>query len=253
MIPHIAYSGRFCGDDANGCSEIQCFDGVECIDVQAPGHGAACGPCPTGYIGDGEKCLGTKFEHKHHFCTSFLQILMSVQTIKLTIVVRYASTLLEVSCAVVREAIDWLEKQDSAKVKQTTLKSSTLLFLLYLHIDINECEGANDCQQRCTNLMGSYNCSCQDGFTLNSDGKTCTGMLPETKFILQYKCALNFASTAVVQNPCQDEGGCSHTCAAVNGIAQCFCPAGYTLPRPTDTQCVGKYKNQFFYVPNNKN
>ena len=61
IILHIAYSGRFCEEDANGCSEIQCFDGVECIDVRAPGHGAACGPCPAGYTGNGEKCLGTKF------------------------------------------------------------------------------------------------------------------------------------------------------------------------------------------------
>ena len=52
----------------------------------------------------------------------------------------------------------------------------------------------------------------------------------------------NCACNTTVQNPCQDEVRCSHSCAAVNGIAQCFCPAGYTLPRPTDTQCVGKHK-----------
>lgn len=35
-----------------------CFEGVECIDVAAPGVGAECGPCPQGYMGDGEKCAG---------------------------------------------------------------------------------------------------------------------------------------------------------------------------------------------------
>ena len=55
-----AYTGQFCEHDTNGCSEIQCFDGVDCMDVQAPGVGAICGPCPTGYTGDGLKCIGIK-------------------------------------------------------------------------------------------------------------------------------------------------------------------------------------------------
>ncbi len=53
-----AYSGDFCGEDRNGCAEIQCFEGVECLDVAAPGVGAMCEPCPAGYTGDGEKCFG---------------------------------------------------------------------------------------------------------------------------------------------------------------------------------------------------
>ena len=53
-----AYGGEFCEEDLNGCSEIQCFEGVECLDVPAPGVGAMCGVCPEGYTGDGEKCFG---------------------------------------------------------------------------------------------------------------------------------------------------------------------------------------------------
>ena len=56
-----AYGGEFCEEDHNGCSEIQCFEGVECLDVPAPGVGAVCGACPEGYTGDGEKCFGRKF------------------------------------------------------------------------------------------------------------------------------------------------------------------------------------------------
>ncbi|CAG5120308.1 unnamed protein product, partial [Candidula unifasciata] len=41
------------------------------------------------------------------------------------------------------------------------------------HIDIDECSGRNTCQQKCTNLPGSYECSCQDGFTLADDEYTC--------------------------------------------------------------------------------
>lgn len=53
-----AFTGRFCEEDRNGCSEIQCFDGVECMDVPAPGVGAVCGACPPGYTGDAQKCYG---------------------------------------------------------------------------------------------------------------------------------------------------------------------------------------------------
>ena len=44
----------------NGCAEIECFSGVECFDVLAPNVGAMCGPCSTGFTGDGEKCSGIK-------------------------------------------------------------------------------------------------------------------------------------------------------------------------------------------------
>lgn len=54
-------------------------------------------------------------------------------------------------------------------------KSSYYCFLLS-SIDINECEGVNDCQQRCENSVGSFTCSCENGFTLSSDGRNCTGI-----------------------------------------------------------------------------
>ena len=54
----IAFSGVFCEEDRDGCTEIQCFEGVECRDVPAPGVGAVCGACPEGYTGDEVKCYG---------------------------------------------------------------------------------------------------------------------------------------------------------------------------------------------------
>ncbi len=53
-----AFDGKFCEEDRNGCSEIECFEGVECMDVPAPGVGAVCGNCPPGYTGDSLKCYG---------------------------------------------------------------------------------------------------------------------------------------------------------------------------------------------------
>ena len=42
-------------------------------------------------------------------------------------------------------------------------------------LDINECSGVdNKCQQQCSNTVGSYLCSCQSGFHLNTDGATCS-------------------------------------------------------------------------------
>ena len=43
--------------------------------------------------------------------------------------------------------------------------------------DINECKQAstNQCQHTCTNNVGSYSCSCKQGFRLNSNQRACDG------------------------------------------------------------------------------
>ena len=78
-------------------------------------------------------------------------------------------------------------------VKVSTLTHITLLGLLliklqwftnailnYHLIDVDECaaEELNNCDQMCTVTGdGWYNCSCEDGFTLDQDGHTCNGGL----------------------------------------------------------------------------
>ena len=54
----VAYSGATCSEDRNGCAEVECFSGVQCFDIPAPGVGAMCGPCQTGFTGDGLTCFG---------------------------------------------------------------------------------------------------------------------------------------------------------------------------------------------------
>ena len=45
-------------------------------------------------------------------------------------------------------------------------------------IDNAECsDGANNCEQLCNNRPGSFECLCLEGYELNNDGFTCTGML----------------------------------------------------------------------------
>ena len=48
---------------------------------------------------------------------------------------------------------------------------------MYYCIDVDECQTDNGgCAQTCNNIDGSYECSCQDGYELDSDNHTCTGM-----------------------------------------------------------------------------
>ena len=68
----LAYTGETCSEDRNGCAEIECFSGVECLDVPAPGVGAVCGACGVGFTGDGLKCTGNSFSMfiilLNHYC-----------------------------------------------------------------------------------------------------------------------------------------------------------------------------------------
>ena len=43
-------------------------------------------------------------------------------------------------------------------------------------IDDNECELNNGgCSQNCNNTLGSYMCSCEEGYSLNFDRFNCSG------------------------------------------------------------------------------
>ena len=45
-------------------------------------------------------------------------------------------------------------------------------------LDINECtNGDNQCDQVCTNQNGSYSCSCNHGYVLLSDQRSCKGTI----------------------------------------------------------------------------
>ena len=54
----LVWEGPFCTVDVDGCEEISCFQDAMCDDIEAPGFGATCPPCPLGFVGDGEKCSG---------------------------------------------------------------------------------------------------------------------------------------------------------------------------------------------------
>ena len=54
--------------------------------------------------------------------------------------------------------------------------SIIIIYILLSHIDVDECLGVNDCHQICINTVGSFNCSCLDGFILLDDGLLCEGI-----------------------------------------------------------------------------
>ena len=50
------------------------------------------------------------------------------------------------------------------------------MFLILYISDINECDyGNGGCEHICTNTIGSYYCTCNTGYSLNSDKHKCDG------------------------------------------------------------------------------
>ena len=74
--------------------------------------------------------------------------------------------------------------------------------------DINECaEGIDQCAQNCHNTAGSYTCSCNTGYSLDSNGRGCSDI---------DECAAN-------------TDGCAQNCENTVGSYTCSCNAGYRL------------------------
>jgi len=73
--------------------------------------------------------------------------------------------------------VRWVNKRKRAvDVFVRTPQSTVREYCLCIISDIDECRtGEHSCQQLCNNLPGTYNCSCDTGFTLNNDSRTCNG------------------------------------------------------------------------------
>ena len=68
-----------------------------------------------------------------------------------------------------------LSRANADWVKIIILKSTKRDTHTHTHTDDNECYlQRSGCQHRCTNTIGSYVCSCHDGFRLANDEHTCT-------------------------------------------------------------------------------
>uniref|UniRef100_K1QGK1 Fibrillin-2 n=1 Tax=Magallana gigas TaxID=29159 RepID=K1QGK1_MAGGI len=83
--------------------------------------------------------------------------------------------------------------------------------------DINECDGANDCNSKlgvCNNNAGGYSCSCKTGYS--GDGRTCVDV-----------------------DECAGSHGCGQLCKNLPGGFECQCQQGYRLEADQKT-CVAE-------------
>ena len=110
--------------------------------------------------------------------------------------------------------------------------------------ETNECEESSICQGNCTNTIGSYRCSCLEGFynmndTLcadinecNSDNGNCSQKCDNSPGSFTCSCLVGYqkvgSSGCVDINECQfDNGNCSHNCSNTIGSYECSCLPGY--------------------------
>lgn len=58
---------------------------------------------------------------------------------------------------------------------RTSLRTTDLvLYFFHTVAEINEClNGTDNCEQICTNTLGSFVCSCNEGFELEENGFSC--------------------------------------------------------------------------------
>ena len=69
----------------------------------------------------------------------------------------------------------------SGKLTSCNTVCTRSIFCTFL--DINECSGGSDnCAQRCTNTIGSFTCSCNTGYTLSSNRRTCNGRYTNSRY-----------------------------------------------------------------------
>ena len=94
-------------------------------------------------------------------------------------------------------------------------------FLLF--IDLNECKlNVSNCDQFCTNTLGSYFCFCEKGYELDTDNHTCIDI---------DECAI-------------DNGECEQNCQNTDGSYYCSCNHGY-VPNDDRHNCDGKVVKLF--------
>ena len=74
-----------------------------------------------------------------------------------------------------------------------------MFHILCSNSDIDECVNDNGgCDHTCTNIAGSYKCSCKDGFELDSDQHQCNGDL----IMNCYFITLSYIFLQILMNVC---------------------------------------------------
>ena len=107
-----------------------------------------------------------------------------------------------------------------------------------MHTDRDECAlGISGCNQICTNTVGSYMCSCNPGYQIALNNRTCTGKHIASNMMVSFK---QFTMQYVDMNECAlGMHDCNQICTNTNGSYTCSCSPGYKISSNNRT-CVGK-------------
>ena len=74
------------------------------------------------------------------------------------------------------------DQEEAYLCKYQLFSVSQYLYLIVHYID--ECKVKNGgCAHHCHNEIGSFYCSCKEGYTMQKDGRTCVGELQYEKNI----------------------------------------------------------------------
>ncbi|XP_041638767.1 fibulin-2 isoform X1 [Cheilinus undulatus] len=111
--------------------------------------------------------------------------------------------------------------------------------------DVDECRlyAGQLCQHTCTNIWGSYQCGCHQGYILQQDGHSCAPVSPdednrvrEEPVVVPTQTTTTSTTTTTTTsppparfNPCAENSPCSQQCTAVAGRPRCSCFPGYSL------------------------
>ncbi|XP_065179063.1 uncharacterized protein LOC135809606 [Sycon ciliatum] len=230
-----AYDGTYCELDRDGCKAAfqPCASGVMCMDEPAPNTGFQCGPCPTGFSGDGQTCFDLD-ECKDISPSPCAQECVNTQG--------------SYQCACnsgFQLAADDVECDD-----------------------IDECSlGIHGCNHLCTNSVGSYECECYDDYVLNGttqcipilsspqcssceqgcridsfSGATCFCLDGYDSDFFSFGSCSDIDECSASPSPCLGGHG---TCNNTEGSFNCVCDDGYSLALDRVTcqdvdECIGR-------------
>ena len=94
----------------------------------------------------------------------------------------------------------------------------------------------------CNDTDGSYECKCNDGFTLDSDNHGCSG---ELNHYIIVNCASMLLLRFVDINECTaDTDDCSQLCFNSKSTYHCGCNTGYTLDVEDSITCHGMHSQE---------
>ena len=96
--------------------------------------------------------------------------------------------------------------------------------------DVDECsEELDNCEQVCINTVGSFECSCLNGFELATNGFSCDSKC-RSHAIMQLKViSLSHESFTDIIECRENNGNCTQICTDTIGSFVCSCNDGYVL------------------------